>query len=127
MTDVDMVDADSTAKDQVAPRKSATSHGTTLAEGQKKFEVKKVWAALAVRQARTDVRQWNAVALWAWDIVVDNCAICRNHIMDLCKLHSLVLRCYLMLIRSSLQASNVKLIKPLPRVRSARSPGVSAM
>ncbi|XP_077908811.1 E3 ubiquitin-protein ligase RBX1 isoform X3 [Ictidomys tridecemlineatus] len=26
---------------------------------------------------------WNAVALWAWDIVVDNCAICRNHIMDL--------------------------------------------
>ncbi len=28
--------------------------------------------------------KWNAVALWAWDIVVDNCAICRNHIMDLC-------------------------------------------
>lgn len=28
--------------------------------------------------------QWNAVALWAWDIVVDNCAICRNHIMELC-------------------------------------------
>lgn len=28
--------------------------------------------------------EWNAVALWAWDIVVDNCAICRNHIMDLC-------------------------------------------
>jgi hypothetical protein len=26
------------------------------------------------------------VALWAWDIVVDNCAICRNHIMDLCNL-----------------------------------------
>jgi len=22
------------------------------------------------------------------DIVVDNCAICRNHIMDLCKLES---------------------------------------
>lgn len=31
------------------------------------------------------VFQWNAVALWAWDIVVDNCAICRNHIMDLCE------------------------------------------
>jgi len=30
------------------------------------------------------VSKWNAVALWAWDIVVDNCAICRNHIMDLC-------------------------------------------
>lgn len=30
------------------------------------------------------VKKWNAVALWAWDIVVDTCAICRNHIMDLC-------------------------------------------
>merc|ERR1712107_846532 len=29
-------------------------------------------------------KKWNACALWAWDIVVDNCAICRNHIMDLC-------------------------------------------
>nr|GLL20715.1 serine/threonine-protein kinase At5g01020 [Ipomoea trifida] len=31
-----------------------------------------------------EIKKWNAVALWAWDIVVDNCAICRNHIMDLC-------------------------------------------
>merc|ERR1712099_175980 len=33
---------------------------------------------------RFEVKKWNAVALWAWDIGVDNCAICRNHIMDLC-------------------------------------------
>uniref|UniRef100_A0A8C3STE4 Anaphase-promoting complex subunit 11 RING-H2 finger domain-containing protein n=1 Tax=Chelydra serpentina TaxID=8475 RepID=A0A8C3STE4_CHESE len=33
---------------------------------------------------RFEAKMWNAVALWAWDIVVDNCAICRNHIMDLC-------------------------------------------
>ncbi|KAI8924209.1 hypothetical protein BC831DRAFT_402792, partial [Entophlyctis helioformis] len=31
-----------------------------------------------------DATQWNAVTMWAWDIVVDTCAICRNHIMDLC-------------------------------------------
>eukprot|EP01083_Nonionella_stella_P012128 34424_1 len=31
-----------------------------------------------------EIKKWNAVALWSWDIVVDNCAICRNHIMDLC-------------------------------------------
>ena len=31
-----------------------------------------------------EVKKWNAVALWAWDIHVDNCAICRNHIMDPC-------------------------------------------
>ena len=30
------------------------------------------------------------MALWAWDIVVDNCAICRNHIMDLCQFVSRV-------------------------------------
>jgi RING-box protein 1 len=34
---------------------------------------------------RVEIKKWSAVALWAWDIVVDNCAICRNHIMDLCK------------------------------------------
>jgi RING-box protein 1 len=46
---------------------------------------------------RFEVKKWNAVALWAWgkphlkyhpfslDIHVDNCAICRNHIMDPCK------------------------------------------
>lgn len=44
------------------------SSSTQSVSGKKRFEVKK----------------WSAVALWAWDIVVDNCAICRNHIMDLC-------------------------------------------
>ncbi|KAL8430161.1 hypothetical protein Efla_001825 [Eimeria flavescens] len=37
-----------------------------------------------VPEKRFEVKKWSAVALWAWDIVVDNCAICRNHIMDLC-------------------------------------------
>merc|ERR1712133_204474 len=51
------------------PQAAASTSGTVAEKGsRKRFEVKK----------------WNAVALWAWDIVVDNCAICRNHIMDLC-------------------------------------------
>ncbi|KAH7910919.1 hypothetical protein BJ138DRAFT_1187639 [Hygrophoropsis aurantiaca] len=58
MADMD-VDTPSTSK------KDAKDGGK---EGKQRFEVKK----------------WNAVSLWAWDIVVDNCAICRNHIMDLC-------------------------------------------
>lgn len=41
------------------------------------------WVACRPRSAFR-LRKWSAVALWAWDIVVDNCAICRNHIMDLC-------------------------------------------
>lgn len=33
---------------------------------------------------RFQVRKWTAIALWSYDITVDNCAICRNHIMDKC-------------------------------------------
>ncbi|KAG6428557.1 hypothetical protein SASPL_112809 [Salvia splendens] len=36
------------------------------------------------KSKKFEIKKWNAVSLWAWDIVVDNCAICRNHIMDLC-------------------------------------------
>ncbi|EZG45942.1 putative ring box protein 1 [Gregarina niphandrodes] len=31
-----------------------------------------------------ELKKWNAVALWSWDLEVDTCAICRNHTMDLC-------------------------------------------
>ncbi|XP_026194352.1 uncharacterized protein LOC113147577 [Cyclospora cayetanensis] len=41
-------------------------------------------SSVSVPEKRFEVKKWSAVALWAWDIVVDNCAICRNHIMDLC-------------------------------------------
>ncbi|KAI9718922.1 MAG: hypothetical protein M1812_003806 [Candelaria pacifica] len=71
MADVEMTDAGASAPvkpktgTKVAKAGAGADSGT---DGKKRFEVKK----------------WNAVALWAWDIVVDNCAICRNHIMDLC-------------------------------------------
>jgi hypothetical protein len=73
--------------------------------------------------------QWNAVALWAWDIVVDNCAICRNHIMDLCKLapFKLVVPMLLADRLSPSQASSAKRTKHPLRARSAQWPGVSAM
>eukprot|EP00918_Siedleckia_nematoides_P003564 GHVU01008037.1.p1 GENE.GHVU01008037.1~~GHVU01008037.1.p1 ORF type:complete len:136 (+),score=15.02 GHVU01008037.1:596-1003(+) len=31
-----------------------------------------------------ELKKWCAVALWSWNVEVDNCAICRNHIMDPC-------------------------------------------
>ena len=68
MADVDMADAPPSGA--VVKKKSGVAGESSKAlDDKKRFEVKK----------------WNAVALWAWDIVVDNCAICRNHIMDLCK------------------------------------------
>lgn len=33
---------------------------------------------------RFTVSKWNAVAAWAWDIEMETCAICRNHLMDAC-------------------------------------------
>ncbi|KAI1932409.1 RING-box protein hrt1 [Ophidiomyces ophidiicola] len=70
MADVEMVDAPTASKSKAAASTKASKSGASEGslDAKKRFEVKK----------------WNAVALWAWDIVVDNCAICRNHIMDLC-------------------------------------------
>ncbi|TQS37561.1 hypothetical protein Golomagni_01959 [Golovinomyces magnicellulatus] len=71
MTDVNLTDA---PLPSTVPVKKTSGRGRAavtaerVADGKPRFEVKK----------------WSAVALWAWDIVVDNCAICRNHIMDLC-------------------------------------------
>lgn len=70
--------------------------------------------------------QWNAVALWAWDIVVDNCAICRNHIMDLCTSCVPFPATCSTNWSSTLQASSAKQTRlPLP-ARSAQSLGASA-
>ena len=35
-------------------------------------------------QKRFEVTKYKAATLWTWDVVFDHCAICRNHIMDLC-------------------------------------------
>ena len=31
-----------------------------------------------------EVKKWTAVALWGWNVSVENCAICKNHIAELC-------------------------------------------
>ncbi|PSK75441.1 hypothetical protein CJJ07_004781 [Candidozyma auris] len=36
------------------------------------------------RKQRFEVKKWTAVAFWSWDIVVETCAICRNHLMEPC-------------------------------------------
>ncbi|KFO21692.1 E3 ubiquitin-protein ligase RBX1 [Fukomys damarensis] len=33
---------------------------------------------------RLEVKRWNVGALQAWGLVLDNCASCRNRIMELC-------------------------------------------
>ncbi|KAK6461700.1 Skp1 Cullin-F-box ubiquitin protein ligase subunit [Scheffersomyces coipomensis] len=35
-------------------------------------------------KAKFEVKKWTAVAFWSWDIQIENCAICRNHLMEPC-------------------------------------------
>lgn len=38
----------------------------------------------AAARPRIEIKKWNAVALWTWDIETDMCAICRNNNMEPC-------------------------------------------
>ncbi|CAM9620140.1 unnamed protein product [Choristocarpus tenellus] len=31
---------------------------------------------------RFEIKKWNAVAMWSWDICADTCAICRNSLNE---------------------------------------------
>ncbi|KAH8281198.1 hypothetical protein KR018_011923 [Drosophila ironensis] len=35
-------------------------------------------------QKRIEVLKWNAVALWSFEVCVDDCAICRNDVRQPC-------------------------------------------
>ena len=71
MADMEMPDTDPSAppKSKPSTQKSTKSGATHITpSGKNRFEVKKL----------------NAISLWSWDMVVETCAICRNHIMELC-------------------------------------------
>ncbi|KRZ12565.1 RING-box protein 1A [Trichinella zimbabwensis] len=53
---------------------------------KKRFEIKKATHTCInfIKKIHIKTFQWNAVAMWSWDISVENCAVCRNHIMELC-------------------------------------------
>jgi len=36
-----------------------------------------VWPA-----PRFEIKKWNAVTMWSWDICADTCAICRNNLNE---------------------------------------------
>jgi len=33
---------------------------------------------------RFEVKKWQAVTLWSWDLAIENCAICKERIQELC-------------------------------------------
>jgi len=39
-------------------------------------------AAPATKQVKFEIKKWNAVAMWSWDINADTCSICRNSLNE---------------------------------------------
>lgn len=48
------------------------------------LNVKEDQTTVKSKKKRFEIKKWTAVAFWSWDIAVENCAICRNHIMEPC-------------------------------------------
>ena len=63
---------------------------TELMEPQeyKKEKYRQIAEKMAELKAKgkkmVEVKKFHGVAFWSWNIDADNCAICRNHIMDPC-------------------------------------------
>ena len=36
----------------------------------------------AAQGPRFEIKKWNAVTMWSWDICADTCAICRNSLNE---------------------------------------------
>lgn len=34
------------------------------------------------KKPRFEIKKWNAVAMWSWEICTDTCAICRNNLYE---------------------------------------------
>uniref|UniRef100_A0A7S1BRM9 RING-type domain-containing protein n=1 Tax=Corethron hystrix TaxID=216773 RepID=A0A7S1BRM9_9STRA len=56
-----------------------TMSGTKSAKSSSKKSDK---ASSSVPAKRFEIKKWNAVAMWSWDICADTCAICRNSLNE---------------------------------------------
>ncbi|KAJ2897638.1 RING-box protein hrt1 [Coemansia aciculifera] len=65
------MDVDSPSQNASAPKPAAAKPAKPSAAGK-------------TTCPRIEIKKWNAVALWAWDMESDVCAICRNNNMELC-------------------------------------------
>lgn len=45
-------------------------------------DLKKVPPTATAVPPRFEIKKWNAVAMWSWDICADTCAICRNSLNE---------------------------------------------
>ncbi|ODV60812.1 SCF ubiquitin ligase complex subunit HRT1 [Ascoidea rubescens DSM 1968] len=53
-------------------------------EVEPKIENKPTKKLINKDKKKFEVKKWTAVAFWSWDIQVETCSICRNHLMEQC-------------------------------------------
>ena len=66
----DVTPTEGTSKDILNAQKTNSENATTDTSKPKK--------------KRFEIKKWTAVAFWSWDQSNETCAICRNHLMELC-------------------------------------------
>lgn len=47
-----------------------------------RMEDSKAEGAASGAAPRFEIKKWNAVTMWSWDICADTCAICRNSLNE---------------------------------------------
>lgn len=49
---------------------------------EKKMDIEEEKSSSSSTAIRFEIKKWNAVAMWSWDICSDTCAICRNSLNE---------------------------------------------
>ena len=59
----------------------ATSGGGESSTGPRYYKIN-LTITITITITRFEIKKWNAVAMWSWDICADTCAICRNSLNE---------------------------------------------
>ncbi|KAH3898684.1 probable RING-box protein HRT1 [Saccharomycodes ludwigii] len=79
--ELDKTDNDHLVEDQSAVLTTTNADGMDIDQPEEKQDEEHEQEQ---KPKKFQVKKWTAVAFWSWDIDVENCAICRNHIMEPC-------------------------------------------
>ena len=74
MAEEKKVDFEMKVEDSAVGGGSAQEDGISAAAGGS--------SSSSVTQNRFEIKKWNAVCMWSWDICADTCAICRNSLNE---------------------------------------------
>ena len=76
---------DITSKPQEAGYDRPSGLSSNLSEVNEPTSTSNASPGIQVAEGKLfNLKKWNAVAMWSWDVECDTCAICRVQVMDAC-------------------------------------------